>query len=229
MHFYKKFSLRAALVGLATFATLFATSSVQADEKDKTSKNEEEETYTVKAGDTLSEIAKENDRKIEYLIALNDIENADKIDVGQELKLGDGEKLPEGKTLPRLNAGGGYTLQSASNSTTTVSSFVAAGTQTYYASTSVATSGTVLANGNTAGETGSYAAQQMAAATGVPASTWEHIIARESNGQVDAYNPSGASGLFQTMPGWGSTATVDDQIQSALNAYNAQGLSAWGY
>lgn len=231
MHFYKKFSLRVALVGLATFATLFATSSVQADEKDKTSKNEEEETYTVKAGDTLLEIAKENDRKIEYLIALNDIENADKINVGQELKLGDGEKLPDGKTLPRLNAGGGYTLQSASNSTTTVSSFVAEGTQTYYApaSTSVATSGTVLANGNTAGETGSYAAQQMAAATGVPASTWEHIIARESNGQVDAYNPSGASGLFQTMPGWGSTATVDDQIQSALNAYNAQGLSAWGY
>ena len=39
----------------------------------------------------------------------------------------------------------------------------------------------------------------------------------------------GASGLFQTMPGWGSTATVDDQIQSAYNAYSSQGLSAWGY
>ena len=50
----------------------------------------------------------------------------------------------------------------------------------------------------------------MAEMTGVPASTWEAIIARESNGQVDAYNPSGASGLFQTMPGWGSTATVDE-------------------
>jgi immunodominant antigen A len=31
------------------------------------------------------------------------------------------------------------------------------------------------------------------------------------------------------MPGWGSTATVDDQIQSAYNAYSNQGLSAWGY
>ena len=40
---------------------------------------------------------------------------------------------------------------------------------------------------------------------------------------------SGASGLFQTMPGWGSTATVDDQIQAAYNAYSSQGLSAWGY
>ena len=85
-----------------------------------------------------------------------------------------------------------------------------------------------LANGNTAGADGAAAAQEMARRTGVPASTWEHIIARESNGQVGARNASGASGLFQTMPGWGSTATVQDQIDSATRAYNAQGLSAWG-
>lgn len=86
----------------------------------------------------------------------------------------------------------------------------------------------VLSNGNTAGETGAYAAKQMEARTGVSAATWEHIIARESNGQVNARNASGASGLFQTMPGWGSTATVDDQINAAVKAYNYQGLSAWG-
>lgn len=91
-----------------------------------------------------------------------------------------------------------------------------------------ATNAVSLANGNTAGATGSEAAAQMAAATGVPQSTWEYIIARESNGQVNATNGSGASGLFQTMPGWGSTATVQDQINSAINAYRAQGLSAWG-
>ena len=86
----------------------------------------------------------------------------------------------------------------------------------------------VLSNGNTAGADGAAAAQEMARRTGVPASTWEHIIARESNGQVGARNPSGASGLFQTMPGWGSTATVQDQIDAATRAYQAQGLSAWG-
>ena len=86
----------------------------------------------------------------------------------------------------------------------------------------------VLSNGNTAGAEGAAAAQEMARRTGVPASTWEHIIARESNGQVYARNASGASGLFQTMPGWGSTATVKDQINAAVKAYNAQGLSAWG-
>lgn len=86
-----------------------------------------------------------------------------------------------------------------------------------------------LANGNTAGATGSEAAQEMARRTGVSASTWETIIARESNGNPNAYNPSGASGLFQTMPGWGSTATVADQIDAATRAYNAQGLGAWGF
>ena len=86
----------------------------------------------------------------------------------------------------------------------------------------------VLSNGNTAGADGAVAAQEMARRTGVPASTWEHIIARESNGQVGARNASGASGLFQTMPGWGSTATVQDQIDAATRAYQAQGLSAWG-
>ncbi|MBE6165160.1 transglycosylase SLT domain-containing protein [Streptococcus gallolyticus] len=88
---------------------------------------------------------------------------------------------------------------------------------------------TTASNGNTAGTVGTEAAAQMAAATGVPQSTWEAIIARESNGDPSVTNASGASGLFQTMPGWGSTATVQDQITAAINAYNAQGLSAWGY
>lgn len=87
---------------------------------------------------------------------------------------------------------------------------------------------TVLANGNSAGAIGSEAAAQMAAKTGVPQATWEYIIARESNGDPTAVNASGASGLFQTMPGWGSTATVEDQINAAVNAYNNQGLAAWG-
>ena len=104
--------------------------------------------------------------------------------------------------------------------------------QQYYAASaqsySVPGGSVVLSNGNTAGAEGVAAAQEMARRTGVPASTWEHIIARESNGQVGARNASGASGLFQTMPGWGSTATVQDQINAATRAYQAQGLSAWG-
>ena len=108
---------------------------------------------------------------------------------------------------------------------------VAAAQQSYAApaqSYSAPGGSVVLSNGNTAGADGAAAAQEMARRTGVPASTWEHIIARESNGQVGARNASGASGLFQTMPGWGSTATVQDQINAATRAYKAQGLAAWG-
>ena len=47
--------------------------------------------------------------------------------------------------------------------------------------------------------------------------------------QLNFLFTAGASGLFQTMPGWGSTATVQDQVNSAIKAYNTQGMSAWGY
>ena len=107
-------------------------------------------------------------------------------------------------------------------------SYVAQSSYTPQYSYSQSSGGVVLSNGNTAGAAGTAAAQEMARRTGVSASTWERIIARESNGQVYARNASGASGLFQTMPGWGSTATVKDQINAAVKAYNAQGLSAWG-
>ena len=122
----------------------------------------------------------------------------------------------------------------AQSESATTASIDATFTQNNGAASSVAASTTgngsvIISNGNTAGEIGSYAAAQMAAVTGVPQSTWESIIARESNGDYTVASSSGASDLFQTMPGWGSTATVEDQIQSALNAYNAQGLSAWNY
>lgn len=213
------------LMAIAPVATIFATSGIaSADQVD----------YTVKAGDTLAKISQEQfgtTAYVEEIAYVNHIANVNVIHGGQTLTF-DGVKELGETGADNLSAG----VQAGSNVVTN-----AVTTPVAYATDSVATATTpaadysaysggsvALANGNTAGATGSYAAQQMAARTGVPASTWEYIIARESNGQVNAYNPSGASGLFQTMPGWGSTATVADQINSAVNAYNSQGLSAWG-
>ena len=213
------------LMAIAPVATIFATSGIaSADQVD----------YTVKAGDTLAKISQEQfgtTAYVEEIAYVNHIANVNVIHEGQTLTF-DGVKELGETGADNLSA----EVQAGSNVVTS-----AVTTPVAYTTDSVATATTptadysaygggsvALANGNTAGATGSYAAQQMAARTGVPASTWEYIIARESNGQVNAYNPSGASGLFQTMPGWGSTATVDDQINSAVNAYNSQGLSAWG-
>ena len=184
------------------------------------------ETYEVKSGDTLSKIALENNTSVENIIASNNLTNEDLIYAGQIIELGERSKSMIDKVAPQEQAKPAESAPVAAQT---------AQKQTTYAANAAVTSaqstngGIVLSNGNTAGEQGSYAAARMAEMTGVPASTWEAIIARESNGQVNAANASGASGLFQTMPGWGSTATVDDQIQSAYNAYSSQGLSAWGY
>lgn len=185
------------------------------------------ETYEVKSGDTLSKIALENNTSVENIIASNNLTNEDLIYAGQIIELGERSKSMIDKVAPQEQA-------KPAESATTVTAQTAQKQTTYAANAAVTSAqstngGIVLSNGNTAGEQGSYAAARMAEMTGVPASTWEAIIARESNGQVNAANASGASGLFQTMPGWGSTATVDDQIQAAYNAYSSQGLSAWGY
>ena len=179
--------MKLTLSGIFTAVAFFATGTIASAES-----------YTVKSGDTLSEIAKEKNTSVEKLVELNKIENPDFIKVGQILEL-DKEKRSKISTTTTYKA----------------ATYNAPATTTTYSQPATAnrSSNVVLPN----------------ELTGVPASTWEHIIARESNGQVNAYNPSGARGLFQTMPGWGSTATVNDQIQAAYRAYKAQGLSAWNY
>ena len=204
--------MKGAFAFVATAATLFLTGVVA-----------KADTYTVKAGDTLSKIAKEKSTTVESLIKLNKLENPDLNFENQVLELGD---TKANKKAPAVAPAPGPATQANQAAPAPVATITVPAPSANY---STYNSTPVLANGNTAGETGTYAAARMAELTGVSASTWEAIIARESNGQVNAYNASGASGLFQTMPGWGSTATVEDQIQSAYNAYNAQGLSAWNY
>ena len=210
-----------ALAGTIATTTLFTSGIVASAES-----------YTVKAGDTLSEIAESKKTTVERLVELNKISNPDFIMTGQVLELGDLKDIAKQTTSAPV-ASSATPAVPAPAPVAPVAPAAPVATETPAATATTDYSGyssnVVLANGNTPGAVGSYAAARMAEMTGVSASTWENIIARESNGQVDAYNPSGASGLFQTMPGWGSTATVEDQIQAAYRAYSAQGLSAWAY
>lgn len=165
------------------------------------------DSYTVQSGDTLSAIAANHNTTVDKLVSLNNIANSHLIYAGQVLELDE--------------ASAAATTATATEATATTSAATTADTSSYQSSV-------VLSNGNTAGSVGAYAAAQVAAATGTSASTWEYIIAKESNGNVNAYNPSGASGLFQTMPIWGDTSTVDAQIQAAIRAYQSSGFGAWG-
>lgn len=206
-------------------ALLIGVSQVSANEL----KLKDVKEYEVKAGDTLAQISKDKfgtTAYVEEIAHVNGITDVDLIFTGDTIKFEGVKELGEDGIAPTEKVFAPVEYVPVSYESSYESSYETYTTPVY--STGYQGS-VVLSNGNTAGAIGTEAAARMAAATGVPQSTWEHIIARESNGQVNAYNPSGAAGLFQTMPGWGSTATVEDQIQSALNAYNAQGLSAWGY
>ena len=213
-------TMKYTMASITALTTLIITGIVTAD------------TYTVKPGDTLSKIAKDNNTTVADLTEWNKLANADFIQVGQNLEVGDGSGHSQATKATLSLRETTPTQANAEQAKTAEPAKTVENESNVYGAPAAATSngsGIVLANGNTAGETGSYAARQMEARTGVSATVWEGIIARESNGDSSARNASGASGLFQTMPGWGSTATVEDQINAAVKAYNAQGLGAWNY
>ena len=75
-------SMKWTLSGLFTAVAFFATGAIASAES-----------YTVKSGDTLSEIAKEKNTSVEKIVELNKIENPDLIKVGQILELDEEKNL----------------------------------------------------------------------------------------------------------------------------------------
>lgn len=207
------------LLGVATvlMSLSVAGSSVSAKEV----KENDNIYYVVESGDTLSSIAGKYEVEFTTVHGNNEkeVEHADVINVGQKLLVGgkdfDKEKskaysVPQPVVIP----------QEVVTYEQPVQEYVET-PDVSYASTPVVSTG---GDGSVA-----YASQRMADATGLSADYWTWIIMAESSGNSTITNPTGHYGYFQISPihGMPNGASVDTQIDYAINIYNSQGLSAW--
>ncbi len=146
------------------------------------------DTYSVKSGDTLSEIAETNNTTIEKLAALNGITNVNFLSIGQEIEVSADASTAESAAV---------TTTATSEATTTV----ATATTTSTTSSATTTSGSVY--------------EQFIAAGGTDA-MWTAIVMPESGGNPDAVSASGYRGLGQTKEAWG-TGSVVTQTAGMIN------------
>mgnify|MGYP001283405540 CR=1 FL=1 len=160
--------------------------------------------YTVKSGDSVWGISQQ------FGSTIDAIENANHIQ-GHLILPGQKLDIPDGKTATAATT--------AATATYTPASATSSYTPNYSTSSNTST------GSYTGSSSISSVASEMQARTGVSASTWAYIINRESRGQVNAANPSGAYGLFQSMHNPGTT--VSSQINDAVNVYKSQGMAAW--
>jgi LysM repeat protein len=216
---FSKLSI-ALLSGAAIGAAMITTSgSASADE-----------IYTVKSGDTLSEISYAFNLNGDYnsIAKANNIKNVDVIEVGQKLVITNNGSIKkatksEVKSLPEVakntNAANAATTTTSNNTTTATSSN----------NTTTNTTATTT-NTSSVGGSVSSVASAMAARTGVSASTWQRIIMRESGGNGSVSNASsGAYGYFQLLGhGEHQGMSAAEQVNMAASVYNSQGMSAWG-
>ncbi|WP_373751670.1 LysM peptidoglycan-binding domain-containing protein [Weissella soli] len=146
------------------------------------------DTYSVKSGDTLSEIAETNNTTIEKLAALNGITNVNFLSIDQEIEVSADASTAESAAV---------TTTATSEATTTV----ATATTTSTTSSATTTSGSVY--------------DQFIAAGGTDA-MWTAIVMPESGGNPDAVSANGYRGLGQTKEAWG-TGSVATQTAGMIN------------
>lgn len=163
-------------------------------------------TYTVRQGDTVSEIAETQGTSINEIMNENQLSNLNVIYVGEKLSIG--EQQVQQPVQQQTQEPVQQPTQQASQSNN----------QNYEASQPT---GNVSSNSGVSGY-----AQEMASRTGVSASEWEAIIERESGGSSTAQNPSSsAHGILQQL---GETSNdPQTQINDAVKLYDEQGLNAW--
>lgn len=204
------------------------------------------DTYTVKAGDTVSAIAQAHNTSVSAIEKANKLANVNLIFIGDKLEV-NGTTTTTTTSAATSAAPQSATSQATSSTATSASATSAssqsvasqatssaatssAASQASSSATSLAASSTASTTSTTSSYTGSnlksYVLSQMQSRTGVSASTWNTIITRESNWNTTVKNStSGAYGLFQNMHI--SSGSVEDQVNAAVSLYNAQGMAAW--
>ena len=196
------------------------------------------DTYTVQAGDTVSEIALAHDTTVTAIANLNSLDNQNLIYIGDQLKIGNSAvyqpttapvKVPAEQ--PKVQQE--QPTQQAPKVTQQVPQAQAQRTQPATPKQidrpQQSPQGYVMTktSGQLSQSEINQVANEMASRTGQSSSTWSTIINRESKGNVNISNSegSGAYGLLQLMRS--SHGSVSSQVDEAVQLYKAQGMGAW--
>ena len=196
--------IKTTLAGVAALFTVFAPSFVSAQESS---------TYTVKEGDTLSEIAETHNTTVEKLAENNHIDNVHLIYVGQELVI-DGPVAPAATPAPTT-----YAAPAAQDET--VSAPVAETTE-------VAEEAAPVASAPAAEETvaSTEASAPAATVSGSEAEAKEWIAQKESGGSYTATNGQ-YIGRYQLTDSYLNGDYSAENQERVADAYVAGRYGSW--
>ena len=202
--------IKTTLAGVAALFAVFAPSFVSAQESS---------TYTVKEGDTLSEIAETHNTTVEKLAENNQIDNIHLIYVGQELVI-DGPVAPAATPAPAT-----YAAPAAQDET--VSAPVAETTEVVEEAAPAA-SAPVAAETVAAAETSAPAATSAPAVTvsGSEAEAKEWIAQKESGGSYTATNGQ-YIGRYQLTDSYLNGDYSAENQERVADAYVAGRYGSW--
>ena len=196
--------IKTTLAGVAALFAVFAPSFVSAQESS---------TYTVKEGDTLSEIAETHNTTVEKLAENNHIDNIHLIYVGQELVI-DGPVAPAATPAPTT-----YAAPAAQDETVSVP---AAETTEVVEEAAPATSAPVAEETVAAAETSAPAAT----VSGSEAEAKEWIAQKESGGSYTATNGR-YIGRYQLTDSYLNGDYSAENQERVADAYVAGRYGSW--
>ena len=197
--------IKTTLAGVAALFAVFAPSFVSAQESS---------TYTVKEGDTLSEIAETHNTTVEKLAENNHIDNVHLIYVGQELVI-DGPVAPVATPAPAT-----YAAPAAQDET--VSAPVAETTEVVEEEAAPAASAPVAEETVAAAETSAPAAT----VSGSEAEAKEWIAQKESGGSYTATNGQ-YIGRYQLTDSYLNGDYSAENQERVADAYVAGRYGSW--